>query len=690
MSQHDETYGKINTVFVKYIENHVPCVNGKTAPLAKKRVPKHAAEAADPVAGVLKHTAPLASPAALATPDPTALDAIRAITERPKTPNSPRIKDPAKKAQAQAMLAEMKAKVADSDARTNAALGLAPEPLASNPGEPGDGDVDPPDDAAIGYADEVALIASYTDPLNYRAARDGLAKRTGRALTDIDTAVAAKRRALVLATWPEPDMTVIARPEGELPSCPTTAFGHLKTWVEQTAEGAGAPLDYVALATLTGAAGLIGARRWVRAWDGFEQPAILWGAVVGEPGHNKSPALAPVRKALTLAEEALNWDWKSRKRQYDDALALAIAAKKGWEAAVAKAVANGKPEPLFPDSARKPDPVHRYRRMIEDATMERLKGILAEPENQGGLLSFHDELASWIGGQDRYVAGGKGGDRAGWLTAYNGDSATVDRKVEGGSVAIPAFAVSLIGGIQPEKLEKAVLSGVNDGLASRFLYVMPAPVPPKTPDHVPPVETLAAAFKRLANLSYPEQRIIIPLQQEAKAAFEAWHHGTHNAALKAAHGAMKHIMDKHRGGVLRIALTLEYLWWAADPMAGPEPRAVSERAMGYALMLIDEWLIHHAARVFAETSRPAEDSQAATLAKWIVKAKPETINAYAVRIKEKLPGIRDSKGMKVACEGLVSAGWLRFAGGRDGENQGRQRLDFQVNPWILENPKARE
>ncbi len=77
--------------------------------------------------------------------------------------------------------------------------------------------------------------------------------------------------------------------------------------------------------------------------------------------------------------------------------------------------------------------------------------------------------------------GGKGGDRAAWLEAYGGRPDTVDRKTEGASVHIPAFAVALIGGVQPEKLQEAIVSGANDGLASRFLFVWPTRVLPRSP-----------------------------------------------------------------------------------------------------------------------------------------------------------------------------------------------------------------
>jgi hypothetical protein len=106
-----------------------------------------------------------------------------------------------------------------------------------------------------------------------------------------------------IAGWPEPDSSILHRVQEAAPRMPLEGFGPtLAVHIESAASALGAPIDYVGLALLCGAAGMIGARRAVEAWPGWKEPAILWGALVGDPSTNKSPAIDPVREALNGVE----------------------------------------------------------------------------------------------------------------------------------------------------------------------------------------------------------------------------------------------------------------------------------------------------------------------------------------------------------------------------------------------------
>ncbi len=90
-------------------------------------------------------------------------------------------------------------------------------------------------------------------------------------------------------------------------------FGAWADWIHKAAEVKSAPADYVALSLVTTASAIIGNTRWAVPWEGWKEPPILWGMLVGDPSAGKSPALDavldPVReidKALTLANKALN------------------------------------------------------------------------------------------------------------------------------------------------------------------------------------------------------------------------------------------------------------------------------------------------------------------------------------------------------------------------------------------------
>ena len=112
--------------------------------------------------------------------------------------------------------------------------------------------------------------------------------------------------------------------------------------------------------------------------------------------------------------------------------------------------------PWGPDAIKvvelpEPKPPTRPRRyVISDITVEKLGEILARSPR--GLMVKRDELAGWIASMEKY--GGKGGggsDRAFWLQAYDGGPYTVDR-ISRGELHIEKLSVSILGGIQPERL----------------------------------------------------------------------------------------------------------------------------------------------------------------------------------------------------------------------------------------------
>ena len=81
-----------------------------------------------------------------------------------------------------------------------------------------------------------------------------------------------------------------------------------------------------------------------------------------------------------------------------------------------------------------------------------------------------DELSGWFGNMDRYTGKG-GGDRAFWLQAFNGGSYSV-RRVGRGIAQVSNLSISLVGGVQPEKMREAVSNSADDGLIQRLLFIV--------------------------------------------------------------------------------------------------------------------------------------------------------------------------------------------------------------------------
>ena len=362
-----------------------------------------------------------------------------------------------------------------------------------------------------------------------------------------------------------PDMSLIRRNQHPAAPFPLEVLGPAADWVKATAESKSAPVDYVALALLVTAAGLIGPKRRVSPWGGWYEPSILWGALVGPPSVNKSPAMDPLRDAVRDIERMANADCDAKKAGFETDKKVAEARRELWEQEVGAAVKAGKEPPTMPGDAVVPQEPPKHRLLIVDATTEKVARILGE--NPGGLLCFRDELAGLLGGFDKY--GGSGSDRAFWIEAYGGRSYRYDRVgLKDGSVDIAFCAVSLLGALQPDRLNTMLLSGDDDGLASRPLYAWPDPVAPRRPSRPADEHQLVAALRRLSEISFDPsddgdlRPRTISLESDAADEFQAWwEHKQWDAKLNAS-GRLAGAVGKLDGKALRLAQVLELLAWA--------------------------------------------------------------------------------------------------------------------------------
>jgi hypothetical protein len=132
---------------------------------------------------------------------------------------------------------------------------------------------------------------------------------------------------------------------------------------------------------------------------------------------------------------------------------------------------------------------------------------------------------------------------------------------------------------------------------------------------------------------------------------------------------------KAGGHALRLALVLEFLWWAIAPTNVSGPTEISERAMSAAIDLVQNYFIPMARRALAEASIPPDDQKAMVLVRYLRQHGLASFNASTERAK--VGGIlRDSKAMIAACQALCHAGLIRPRFQRSGPGLG-------ANAWIL-------
>lgn len=195
--------------------------------------------------------------------------------------------------------------------------------------------------------------------------------------------------------------------------------------------------DFTACAMLSAAATIVGNsyKMWFK--NEWKVAPIFWFAIVSNPGTTKSH---PINKML----EPLREIDKTNKLLYD-------AAMKDWESLEEKEQKKAK-RPRFKQS------------IISDATLEAVH--MVHDYNKKGLLVYRDELYGFFMDMNKYRGGG---DRQFWLESFNNSNLAINR-VTKDPILLENICINIIGSIQPDLVNKALLASEEDGLTDRFLY----------------------------------------------------------------------------------------------------------------------------------------------------------------------------------------------------------------------------
>ena len=224
------------------------------------------------------------------------------------------------------------------------------------------------------------------------------------------------------------------------------------------------------------------------------ESARLWVAAIGDPSSKKTPAIDQATRHLRRIDVQLAGENQRAMADYNKQLEDHKEAKK-----------QDKKTPF--DQPKPPN----KRLMVGDTTVEALSDIALD--NPRGLICMRDELSGWFASMDAYKSGGAKGvnkDRSLWLEAYNGKPMTIDR-VTRGSLLVPNWSVSMIGGIQPEMIKSVANSMGHDGLLQRFMVVV-ADDPRPDVDRVPnmaSVNAFSELFDQLYAMQPTEDRVLL-------------------------------------------------------------------------------------------------------------------------------------------------------------------------------------
>lgn len=307
---------------------------------------------------------------------------------------------------------------------------------------------------------------------------------------------------------------------------------------------------------MTTMAAVMGKRYRVQIKEGWREPCIFWMGTVAPASSLKTPVanqfLGPL---LTLDAQ----DQRSYKRE------------------ISKYKAK-------PKEDREDAPELPRQRVVIDATLEGLCTLL-ERESVHGVVSFHDELAAFIGDMDKYRSNNS--DRAHWLSMWSGGAINIVRK-GCDPIMVDRTAVNVFGAIQQDKLTELLhgddaTAKSGDGFWARFIWIVPAYVFPK--QNLSEVEIT----KDLHDLIYEldtsiGKHKVVHLEPDAWQLFaltcDEW-----SAEADVTYASRAAFLGKMRGYLARTAGLLHALDYAASGPTEAMPEHISRSVMERAVVL---------------------------------------------------------------------------------------------------------
>lgn len=456
--------------------------------------------------------------------------------------------------------------------------------------------------------------------------------------------------------WRDPDLSILDNRRGPVPAVPLELLPQpWCDWIADTEQSTGAPADYVFQSVLAGAAAVCGAGIRVRVTPTWNEPLVLWQAVVGEPSTGKSAALAPMRHLLEVIEQERQAGDEERRSEH-----------------VERCKRSGEDRAFMPSQI-----------MATGADSSELLPRLVDivGGNPRGVLLWRDGSKAWIGAEDEKV-----GDHTHWLASWMADAVAVAAPRQ--SVrSLARFPVSILQTIRPEHLKVSLEAG-DDCLAARFLFAWPGPQPYRA---LAVLETSrdAEILQRLRALSMlagsADDPCVIEVDARGRAALDVVLAGLHGERREA-EGLQAAWLGKSRSLIVRLAGILELL--ATIDGKARRPGAIGAEQVETAAALWRDYFWPHAKAVFDSAELSDHCKRVRRVARWLLDKRPTEVSRDDVR-RRALSLSATADETESVLQRLQYLGYVRTdLAHRD--RPGRPTTHWQVNPAFgeRENPTS--
>ncbi|MDD5274072.1 MAG: DUF3987 domain-containing protein, partial [Methylovulum sp.] len=480
-----------------------------------------------------------------------------------------------------------------------------------------------------------------------------------------------------------------------------------RAWLADVSHRMQTPPDFAVISAIVVTGSVIGAGCGIRPkrLDDFEVIPNLWGACIGRPSVVlKSPSMkepmalldrlqADYGEQFKLDKAAAEFDGLTNDAMLDDVkVRLKTIAKGKGKDGVVNSGDIAKLKADFVELSAKAEPEATRRLFKTNETSIQSMTVL-QNQNPCGILFFRDELTGLLVKWDREDGAE---ERAYFLQGWNGNGSYTDNKIGRGITDAKNICISLLGGIQPDKLNRYLyqaLHGDNDGLMQRLQLA----VWPDEPEHWELVDTVPnKAYKQraydilksLAELDFighgaerdeDDSRPFFRFDQDGQTVFNNWLTKLQTVKIKQEENPL---MAEHFGKFRSLMPSLALIFHCIDMADGKARGSVSAQAARLAV----DWcgyLESHARRIYAMAQSPQHAAAVKLADKIKAKALPNPFTAKTIYDKG-WHGLKDKGEVTAACNVLMDENWLMMARKPIGKSGGRPPLpEYHINPVFL-------
>lgn len=328
------------------------------------------------------------------------------------------------------------------------------------------------------------------------------------------------------------------------------------------------PIDFIGASILYAVSVSVGNTHKAEIMKGWQENAVLYLAIVGRAGTNKSHPISFALKPIEAKDQFEYRKYNIERNEYDRIKRLTKTEREDQNIQ----------EPL--------KPVWKQL-IVTDFTPEALADI--HKHSAKGIGVYVDELASWFNNFNRY---NKGSEEQFWLSVWSGKAIRINRKTSEPTLIQSPF-IPVAGTIQPGVLNELANNRTENGFLDRLLFVVPDNLKKEywsekelNPSIIANWQTIISTLVDISIIQDIDGDIkpeILRFTPEAKQLLFEWQRELTDQSNKPENEAISGINAKIEMYAVRLALILEMLQYACNES---NKQAIGMEAVQGALKLV--------------------------------------------------------------------------------------------------------